>query len=84
VGGNAEQRISTQFYSELLKSNAKTNKVLHEVFGEHSLSCTGVSEWHSHFNASQVLAEGDKCSGHPSTSKMTENAETIQELIHED
>jgi hypothetical protein len=31
-----------------------------------------------------MSAEDDKHSGRPSTSKMTENIEKIQELIHED
>jgi hypothetical protein len=30
-----------------------------------------------------VLVEDDERSGHPSTSKMTENVEKIWELIHE-
>jgi hypothetical protein len=35
-----------------------------------------VSEWHSRFKASRVSVD-DKCSGQPSTSKMTENVEKI-------
>jgi hypothetical protein len=31
-----------------------------------------------------VSVEDDECSGRPSTSKTTENAEKIPELIHED
>jgi hypothetical protein len=41
-------------------------------------------EWHSCFKASQVSVEDDKRSGQPSTSKMTENVEKFQELIHKD
>jgi hypothetical protein len=41
-------------------------------------------EWHSCFKAGRVSAEDDKCSGRPSTRKMTENVEKFQELIHED
>jgi hypothetical protein len=51
--------------------------MLHEVFGEHSLSQTAVFEWHSHFKAGQVSVEDDKRSGRPGASKMTENVEKI-------
>jgi hypothetical protein len=54
--------------------------MLHEAFGEHSLSQTAVCEWHSRFKAESV--EHDERSGQPSTSKMTENVEKIRELIH--
>jgi hypothetical protein len=58
--------------------------MLCEAFGEHSLSQTNVSEWHSCFKVGQVSVENDKRSGRPSTSKTTENVEKIQELINED
>jgi hypothetical protein len=41
-------------------------------------------EWHSCFKAGGVSAENYEHSRRPSTSKMTENVEIIQELIHED
>jgi hypothetical protein len=46
--------------------------MLREAFGEHFLHRTAVFEWYSRFKASQVSAEGDKLSGRPSTSNMTE------------
>jgi hypothetical protein len=58
--------------------------MLREAFGEHSLSRTAVFEWHSRFKPGRVSVEDDECSGQPSTSKTTENAEKIWELIHED
>jgi hypothetical protein len=48
--------------------------MLHEAFGEHSLSRT-VLKWHSRFKVGRVSVEDDKCSGRPSTSKTTENVE---------
>jgi hypothetical protein len=55
--------------------------MLCEAFGE---SQTAFFEWCSHFKVGQVSSEDDECSGRPSTSKMTENVEKIQEVIHED
>jgi hypothetical protein len=47
--------------------------MLRGAFGEHSLSRTAFSEWHSPFKSSQVSVEDDECSGQPGSSKMTEN-----------
>jgi hypothetical protein len=69
---------------KLSKSATKTLEMIHQAFGEYSLSQTAVSEWHSRFKAGQVSVEDDECSGRPSTSKTIENIEKIQELIHED
>jgi hypothetical protein len=60
---------------KLGKAATETLAMLCEAFGEHSLSQTVVSEWHSHFKAGQVSAEDDKRSGQPSTSKTTKNSE---------
>jgi hypothetical protein len=64
-------------------STTKTPEMFHETFGEHSLSQTVVVEWHPHFKAGEVSVEDEECSGRPSTSKITENVEENQELIHE-
>jgi hypothetical protein len=63
---------------KLGKSAAKTLEMLHEAFGEHSLSHTVVFEWHSRFKAGQVSVEDNECSGQPSTSRMTENVEKFE------
>jgi hypothetical protein len=63
---------------KLVKSATETLEMLAEAFGEHSLSWTAVSEWHSRFKAGRVLVEDDKRSGQRGTSKMTENVEKIE------
>jgi hypothetical protein len=70
------------FCMKLSKSTTETLEMLHEAFGEHSLSWTAVFEWHSHFKAGRVSVEDDKHSGQPGTSKMKEKVERIRELIH--
>jgi hypothetical protein len=84
MDGKIEQCVCIKFCVKLVKSAIKPLEMLHEAFGEHSLSWTVVFEWHSYFKAGQVSVEGDERSGRPSTSKATENVEKIQELIHED
>jgi hypothetical protein len=58
-----EQHVSIKFWVKLGESANETLEMLHESFGEHSLSWTAVSELHSHFKASQVSVEDDKRSG---------------------
>jgi hypothetical protein len=77
MDGKIEQRVCIKFCMKLGKSATKTLAMLHEAFGEHSLSRTAVFEWHSRFRASQVSVEDDERSGRPSTGKMTENFEKI-------
>jgi hypothetical protein len=48
---------------KLSKSATETLEMLHEGFGEHSLSRTVVFEWNSCSKADQVSVEDDKCSG---------------------
>jgi hypothetical protein len=84
MDGKIEQCACTMFCVKLGKSATKTLDMLCEAFGEHSLSQTGVFEWHSCFKASRVSIEDNKFSGRPSTSKVTENVEKIGELIYED
>jgi hypothetical protein len=57
---------------KLGKSAIKTLEMLHEAFGENSLSQRAVFEWHLHFKAGLMSAENDECSGWPSASKKTE------------
>jgi transposase len=57
--------------------------MLHEAFGEHSLSRTAVFKWHSSSKAGRISVENDEGSGQPSTCKTTENVKKIIELIHE-
>jgi hypothetical protein len=84
MDGKIEQCVFIKFCMKLSKSATETLEKLHEAFGEHFLSPTAVFEWHSCFKAGRVSAEDDKCSGRPSTSKMTEDAEKILEFINED
>jgi hypothetical protein len=58
-----KQHVYIKFCVKLGKSTAKTLEMLHEAFGEHSLSRTAVFDWHSHFKAGQKSVEDDKRSG---------------------
>jgi hypothetical protein len=80
MDGKIKQRVCIKFCVKLGKSTAKTLEMLHEAFGEHSLSRRAVFERHSHFKAGQVSVEDDEHSGRPSSSKMTENAKKFENL----
>jgi hypothetical protein len=51
MDGKIEQHVCIKFCMKLGESAIKTLEMLHEAFGEHSLSWTAVSEWHSRFKA---------------------------------
>jgi hypothetical protein len=51
LDGKIEQRMCIKFCVKLGKSATETLEMLHEAFGEHSLSWTTVFEWHSCFKA---------------------------------
>jgi hypothetical protein len=84
MDGKIEQCVCIKFCVKLGKSATKTLEILREAFGEHFLSCTAVSEWHSRFKAGRVSVEDDERSGRRSTSKTRENVDKFRELIHED
>jgi hypothetical protein len=52
MDGKIEQCIFINFCAKLGKSTAETLEMLHEAFGDHSLSQMVVSERHSHLKAS--------------------------------
>jgi hypothetical protein len=64
MDGKIEQCVCIKFCVKLGKSVTKTLQMLHEAFGEHSLSWTMVFEWHSRFKAGQVSAEDDEAAKH--------------------
>jgi hypothetical protein len=45
MDGKIEQRVCIKFCVKVCKSVIKTLEMLHEAFGEHSLSRTAVFEW---------------------------------------
>jgi hypothetical protein len=63
MDGKIKQRVCIMFCVKLGKSTTKTLEILHEAFGEHSLSRTVVFEWYSCFKTGQVSVEDDECSG---------------------
>jgi hypothetical protein len=78
--GKIEQCVCIKFCVKLSKSATEILEMLHEVFGEHSLSRTAVFKSYSCFKAGRVSVEDDECSGRPSN----RNVENIRELICED
>jgi hypothetical protein len=84
MDGKIKQRVCIKFCVKLGKSANETFEMLHEAFGEHSLSWTAVLVWYSRLKAGRVSAEDDEHLGQPSTSKMPKNVEKVRKLIHED
>jgi hypothetical protein len=51
MDGKIEQRVCIKFCVKLSTCTTETLEMLHEAFGEHSLSQTADFEWHSRFKA---------------------------------
>jgi hypothetical protein len=78
MDGKIKQRVSIKFCVKIGKSSTETLEKLRKAFGEHSLSQTVVSEWHSSFKAGRVSVENDERSWLPSTNKSIENVEKFE------
>jgi hypothetical protein len=51
MDGRIEQHVCIKSCVKFSKSIIETLEILHETFGEHSLSRTAVFEWHSFFKS---------------------------------
>jgi hypothetical protein len=60
MDGKIEQCVCNKFCMKLGKSTTKILEMLHEAFGEHSLSRTTVFEWHSCFKDGRMSVEDDE------------------------
>jgi hypothetical protein len=63
MDGKIKQCVCIKFCVKLCKSASETLEMLHETFGENSISQTVVFEWYSHLKAGQVSVEADERSG---------------------
>jgi hypothetical protein len=59
MDGRIELHVCIKFCVKLSKSTTKPLEMLHETFGEHSLSWTAIFEWHSCFKGDQVSVQDD-------------------------
>jgi hypothetical protein len=69
MDGKIEQCACIKFCVKLGKSASETPEMLRDAFGEHSLSHTVVSEWHSRFKAGPVSVEMTNIQGDQAPAK---------------
>jgi hypothetical protein len=69
MDGKIEQRVLIKFCVKLGKFAVETLEMLHETFGEHTLTRTAVFEWHSRFKAGRVSLEMTKVQGDQAPAK---------------
>jgi hypothetical protein len=63
MDGKIGQHVCIKFCVKLGESATETLEMLCDASGEYPLSCTAVSECHSHFKTSRVSVEDDERSG---------------------
>ena len=62
-----EQRVCIKFCASLGKSATETHTTIQQAFGDKSLSCTQVFQWHTRFKTGRTSVDDD---GHRETHKM--------------
>ena len=79
-----EQRINLKFLVKLGKGPTDCLKLLHEVYGEATMSRARLFEWHKRFTSDREDVEDDPKSGRPSTTKTADNIGKVNELVRSD
>jgi hypothetical protein len=55
-----------------------------QAFGEESMNCTWVFEWHAQFRAGQTSTEGDQNTGRAISYTTLDTEAKLQQLNHKD
>ena len=79
-----EQRINVKFLVRLGKTPSDALGMLHEVYGDETMSRSRVFEWHKRFKEGREGVEDDSWSGRPSTSRTADNVERMKQMVHGD
>jgi len=65
-----EQQVCIKFCASLGKSVMKTLKIIQPAFGDQSLSCAQVFQWHTHFKTGRTSVDGDEHKGDPEAAQL--------------
>jgi len=79
-----EQRVCIKFCANLGKSATDTLTMIQQVFGDQSLSCAQVFQWHARFKTGRTSVDDDEHTGRPTSCTTPETVARIQELVHQD
>ena len=79
-----EQRINLKFLVQLGKTPSDALGMLHEVYGDETMSRSRVFEWHKRFEEGREDVEDDSRSGRPSTSSTADNVERVKQMVRGD
>ena len=79
-----EQRVCIKFCANLGKSDTGTLTMIQKAFGDQSLSCAQVFQWHARFKTGRTSADDDEHTGRPRSCTTPETAARIQELVRQD
>jgi hypothetical protein len=79
-----EQQVYNKFCANLGKSVMEIVAMIRQAFGEESMSCTWVFEWHAQFKACRTYIEDDQHTGRPISCTMFITVAKLQQLVCED
>jgi len=81
---NTKQQINLKFLVRFGKTPTEALKLLHEVYGDDTMSRSRGFEWHKRFQERREGIEVDSKSGRLSTSRTSENIQFMIEKVHSD
>jgi len=62
----------------------ETLTMIQQAFGDQSLSCAQVFQWHAPFKIGHTSVDNDEHTGRPTSCTTPETVARIQELVHQD
>jgi len=79
-----KQRVCIKFCANLGKSATETLTMIQQAFGDQSLSCAQVLQWHAQFKTGRTSVDDDDHVGRPTRCTTPETVARIQELLRQD
>jgi hypothetical protein len=79
-----EQRVCIKFCANLGKSAMETRTMIHQAFGDQSLSRAQVFQWHAWFKTGSTSVDDGEHTGRPRSCTTPETVARIQEFVRQD
>ena len=78
------ERVNIKFLVKLKKTVTETLQLLPETYGEDSMSCARVFEWHKWFSEGRKSLKDYDCPGYPRTLVTDDNIKKVRDVIRKD
>ena len=79
-----EQQVCIKFCDSLGKSATETLTMIQQAFGDQSVSCAQVFQWHAWFKTGHTSVDDNEHTGRPTSCTAPQTLAQIQELLCQD